>query len=342
MYQQQITAPQQRDQRTTINASQQRATASAIAQRATARPNNNVNFYNTKMADLDLNIDNYSLEDLFNLFNIRTEILDEDTLKNSKQIVLKMHPDKSHLDAKFFIFFKQAYGELLKIYEFQNKTAKKNTQQPQTYSNQEFGRENTELLNNLYKKQNFNDDKKGFNSWFNENFEKARVEDPNERGHGDWMRSNNGMIDVNENVSMSNMNQIIEQKKKQVQAMTVYTGIQDAMCSTKGASLLDDSDNFSGDYFTDLKEAYTETVIPVTMDDYNAMPKFNNYNEYLSHRESVDVKPISQQEGLKILEQNRQNTERKSQAIAYKYARQTEKAQEKQNIFWGALKQLTG
>ena len=47
------------------------------------------------------------------------------------------------------------------------------------------------------------------------------------------------------------------------------------MASFKGSSfsLLNDGDNFSSEHYTDLKQAYTETVIPVTLEDYEKMPK---------------------------------------------------------------------
>jgi hypothetical protein len=32
--------------------------------------------------------------------------------------------------------------------------------------------------------------------------------------------------------------------------------------------------------FTDLRQAYEESVIPVTEEDYNNMPKYKNMNEY--------------------------------------------------------------
>lgn len=300
---------------------------------------NRVNYYDTPMSELDLNLDNYSLNDLFNLFNIRNEILDEDIMKNAKQITLKMHPDKSRLDPKFFIFFRKAYNRLLEIYEFQNKSLKKK----QNNSDNSMSEDNVRILNNLKNKPEFKDTG-NFNQWFNENFEKYRLEDPNERGYGDWLKSNDNFLDVNENVSMSNMNQVFEQKKKQVQSLIVYNGIQNDMASFRGASfsLLNDGDNFSSDNYTDLKQAYTETVIPVTLEDYERMPKFNNLEEYRSHRERVDVTPIDQLEAMRILESQERNTEKESQALAYKYAREAEKAREKQNMFWSALKQLTG
>ena len=44
------------------------------------------------------------------------------------------------------------------------------------------------------------------------------------------------------------------------------------------------SDLFSRLPFQDLQKAHTETVIPVTDEDYNIIPKFKNVNEYLKIR----------------------------------------------------------
>lgn len=298
-----------------------------------------VNYYNTPMSELDLNLDNYSLSDLFNLFNIRSDILDDDIIKNAKQITLKMHPDKSQLDPKFFIFFRKAYNRLIEIYEFQNKSVKKHT----NLNDDTMSEDKIKILNTLKEQKKFKDSN-NFNQWFNENFEKYRTEDPNENGYGDWLKSNENMINIDENVTMANMNQIFEQKKKQIQSVTVYTGIQNDLASFRGASysLLNEGNNFSSEYYTDLKQAYTETVIPVTHDDYEKMPKFRNVEEYKTHRQNVDVTPIDRLEGMRMLESQERNAEKESQALAYKYAMEAEKSKEKQNLFWSALKQLTG
>ena len=84
-----------------------------------------VSFQNTTLNSLDLDLDHYSLEDIYHLFNISENKLTEDTLKGAKQIVLKMHPDKSHIDSKYFLFFSKAYKRLFSIYEFQNKSTNK-------------------------------------------------------------------------------------------------------------------------------------------------------------------------------------------------------------------------
>jgi hypothetical protein len=298
-----------------------------------------VNYHDTPMSELDLNLDNYSLSDLFNLFNIQSETLDDNIMYNAKQITLKMHPDKSRLDPKFFIFFRKAYERLNEIYKFQNKSLKKS----KDTNDVSMSEDQMTILKN-FETQNKFENKSDFNQWFNQNFEKYRIDNPNERGYGDWLKSDDNIINVNENVTMSNMNQIFEQKKKQIQAVTVYSGIQNDMASFKGSSfsLLNDGDNFSSEHYTDLKQAYTETVIPVTLEDYEKIPKFNNIEEYKSHRRNVDVTPIDNLEAMRILERQERDAEKESQALAYRYAREAEKAKENQNMFWSALKQLTG
>ena len=69
------------------------------------------------MDDQDLNIQNYDLEDVLNLFKLNYQFT-EQNLKQAYKTVLKTHPDKSGLDKEVFLFFKQAYSVLSKIYQF--------------------------------------------------------------------------------------------------------------------------------------------------------------------------------------------------------------------------------
>ena len=75
------------------------------------------------METIDLDIDNYNLNDILNLFKLDADF-DENDLKRAKQIVLKTHPDKSKLDSKYFLFFSKAYKTLFSIYTFKNNSEK--------------------------------------------------------------------------------------------------------------------------------------------------------------------------------------------------------------------------
>lgn len=295
-----------------------------------------VSFQNTTLNTLDLDLENYSLEDLYHLFNIPGGNLSEETLKTAKQIVLKMHPDKSRVDSKYFLFFSKAYKRLFSIYEFQNKSSKKQ------YKDKDFFDEgNKMILNNMFEKNKDFKDPKNFNNWFNQSFEKHRLENPNEQGHGDWLKSNEGFMSINENVTKGNMNEIFEQKKKQIQAVSVYTGVSDMFSSTFGGSMLDGGGDISTNEYTDLRQAYTETLIPVTIEDYNKIQKFNNVSEYKAHREQVDVTPLTKKEAENKLLQQQQQNDQHSAALAFKYAKEAERVKEKQHGFWADLKQLT-
>jgi hypothetical protein len=72
------------------------------------------------METLDLEIENYELQDIVNLFHINIPFQEED-LKKAKKLVLKTHPDKSGLKPEIFLFYSKAYKKLYSIWEFTNK-----------------------------------------------------------------------------------------------------------------------------------------------------------------------------------------------------------------------------
>jgi curved DNA-binding protein CbpA len=294
---------------------------------------------------IDLNIDNYSRGDLYNLFGLKNATLSEDIMKECKKTVLKTHPDKSRLDEKYFIFFSKAYKKLQGIYEFQNKINIKKVQDTNEY----FDSENGVILNTLFDNKKELKDPKNFNQWFNEQFDKHKIEDPNETGYGNWLKSDDDIV-YTPNVTKSNMAAEIEKRKKQVQSLITYNGVSDPYASTfGGSSLMTYDSNFSsgslfsndGMGYTDLRQAYVESVIPVTEEDYRKTKQFGSVDEYKRHRESVDTKPLSKEEAMRQLYQENKTKDEESAALAFYYAQQTEKAKKNQDNFWSGLKQVT-
>ena len=294
---------------------------------------------------LDLNIDNYSREELFKLFGVSNVSLTEDVMKECKKLVLKSHPDKSRLDEKYFIFFGKAYNKLKGIYEFQNKIQIKKT----TDTNEYFDSNNANILSNIFEQKKHLKDPKNFNSWFNEQFDKHKLEDPNETGYGGWLKSDDDIVFTG-NVSKANMNSEIEKRKKQVQTLTTYNGVSDPYASTFGGSSLMayDSNFTSGSLFssdgmgyTDLRQAYVESVIPVTEEDYQKTQKFRNVEEYKRHRDSAETTPLSKEEAMRQLYKENKQKDEESAALAFYYAQQAEKAKKNQDNFWSGLKQVT-
>ena len=292
-------------------------------------------------SNFDLNIDNYSMKDIFHLFNIQNEILNENIMKDSKKFVLKTHPDKSGLDPKYFLFYSSAYKKLFSVFEFQNKSTKKKIDN-EDYSNDS----NNKILDNLFNNNKALKESGNFNDWFNQQFDKYKADDS--QGYGDWLKSNDGLIDTS-NVAKADMANEFEKHKKQIQSVAVYNGVNDMFSSSFGATILSQQNTFtSGGLFndnlgyTDLKQAYEESVIPVTEDDYKNMPKYNNLNDYKNARDSTNVAPPSKEEAMKMLVQQQKREEEESIALAFQLAKQNEKAQKNQSSFWGELKQITG
>jgi hypothetical protein len=235
---------------------------------------------------LDLNIENYNRKDIFKLFSIKTNTLTEEIMKDCKKIVLKMHPDKSRLEQKYFFFFSAAYKKLFNIYEFQQKSSRD--------IQEEYNTNDDMILDTIFSGEtNMNKDPKKFNEWFNEQFKKNQLEDPLETGYGNWLKSDEDIVFI-PHVTKSNMAAEIEKRKKHVQTLTAYTGVGEQFAPVfAGSTLIEYNDNFTsggifsneGMGYTDLRQAYIESVIPVTEEDYHKMPKFSSVDEYKRFRE---------------------------------------------------------
>jgi hypothetical protein len=298
----------------------------------------------TSYEKLDLNINNYSREELFKLFGLKTMSLNLDIIKECRKTVFKTHPDKSRLDEKYFIFFSKAYKKLLEIYEFQNK----NNQKVEDTNNY-FDNENNIILDKLFETKKDLKKTENFNAWFNEQFEKNKLEDSNEKGYGSWLESDADIV-YTPDITKDKFAFEMEKRKREVQSLTTYNGVNDHYASTfGGSSLMSYDSNFSsnslfgedGIGYTDLRQAYVESVIPVTEDDFNKAQKFNNLDEYKNHRESQDTKPMDKETAMrKLFEENKKNEE-ESAALAFYYAQQHEKTEKNQETFWSSLKQLT-
>ena len=95
-------------------------------------------------------------------------------------------------------------------------------------------------------------------------------------------------------------------KKENNKRINSYEGVRE-MCNGGGYSLDRDRPNeYSSDIFSklkyeDLKKAHTETVVPVTREDYERMPKYKNYKDMMNVRKNQDTTPVSLQQANSYL-----------------------------------------
>jgi|TARA_B110000259_G_scaffold119941_1_gene136384 hypothetical protein len=287
------------------------------------------------MDDIDLNIDNYEYEDILTLFDIDKN-LDETAIKKAKRKVLLMHPDKSGLDKKFFLFFSSLFKILHSVYEFKEKT-KTNLDEEVEYVVENDG-ENEEIVTKLKEKYTTNKD---FNKWFNKEFEKIKLNnDYEDNGYGDWLKNQE---DVEVCSNKNEMNEMIDRRKKNLRSLTKFediNGFNDSgyndLANSKPVEY--SSGMFCKLQFEDLRKAHEESVVPVTDDDFKH--RYNSIEDIKSQRNQQSLNPLSKEEGNKILNNQKSSDNTISASRAFKLATQEREASRGVNNFWSSLKQL--
>lgn len=296
----------------------------------------------------DLDLSNYDLQDILNLFQI-SENFNEADLKKAKRQVLKLHPDKSRIDSKYFLFYSKAYKVLYSIFEFNNKSDKKEEGE-EDYVPLDINEEDRKIaLDKFFESNEKLQKSKNFNDWFNKEFDKQKQQqNPDEEGYGSWLTSNED-IDQSEQInSVSAMADKFARKKKEVRSLVKKQDVTDLQMgqsfggSELGSGLMDNysSDMFSSVQFQDLKQAHVESVVPVTEDDLLSKQVFGNVNEIISHRQKQDTTPMSERQALQYLANREKDDNVLSTNRAFELAKQTESAKEKSQEFWAGIMKL--
>ena len=288
--------------------------------------------------EIDLNLDNYNLQDLLSLFKLEYDFT-EDDLKRAKKVALMTHPDKSNLDKKYFLFFTSAYKVIYSIHQFRTRC---NSQKSTEYFiEKEENEDKEQLLREIAKKKNFN-------KIFNKLFEQNRIHDEaSETGYGDWLKSNEDLD--TRSTTRAEMNETFEKKKSEVRALVVHKDIEEIVSSSSSASDIVSerpesygSSMFSSLQYEDLRKAHVECVIPVTMRDYEERKKFKNVDEFQRHRDSEStVSPLSLEQSNVYL-QRRQGMEDKMDVTrAFKLAKQDESVKKANQNWMSGIQLLT-
>lgn len=266
--------------------------------------------------NIDLNIDNYELNDLLDLFKLDYNF-SEDDLKRAKKAVLMLHPDKSGMDKEYFLFFASAYKIVYSVYNF--RVGKTKSTKYIVEKDEQTGL----LLDKLKNHSNFN-------KMFNELFEQAKIKDDAEAsGYADWLKSDEDMD--HRSTTMQSMNETFERKKKEIQALVPVKDLTDSYFNKGACADLtgERPDYYSADVFAklpyeDLKKAHVESVIPVTHDDYLSRPKFNSVDEMRRNPNYNDTTPMSLDQAKDYLKQRDQAQNKSDMNRAYKLAKQDE------------------
>ena len=294
--------------------------------------------------DIDLNLDNYELQDLLTLFKLENNFNIND-LKNAKKIVLQLHPDKSGLDKEYFLFYSKAFRIIKSIYDFRNK---KTESLNMNNSKIKYSAENEDddgkqlLVENLLKK-----DKINFNKWFNETFDKINIIDEERKiGYGDWFKSDDDLDILSGKISLTMMHQKIGEKKQVMSSIVKKDDIRET-CYSSGYTELGGnapesygSDIFSKLQYDDLKVAHTETVVPVCDNDYKNTMKFNNAEALRNYRNTQNMRPMTDTESNLYKNNKTKIEDEKDVKLAYRLAKQDEEIENANKEWWANLRLL--
>lgn len=290
--------------------------------------------------NVDLDINNYSLKDLLNLFNIDASFSSSD-LKKIKKIVLKTHPDKSGLSKEYFLFYSKAYKMLYHTFEFRSKSDKSNLE---TYENVISGNLNVETNNILINNMN---NKEEFHSWFNRLFDKYN--DKNDNGHGEWLSNETNNDDVPEINNTQQMNSYIEEKKQTLsknQSLIQQNYELNIPCigeniyNDNNEQVYSNNDIFSKFQYEDVKKAHEETLIPVSQQLYDNKEKFNSLNEIKYKRTNEKYNIMSEKQSNEYIYNKNINETNFASQKAFELLKEEEQNNQKNNLFWSELKML--
>lgn len=291
--------------------------------------------------NIDLNIENYNLEDILNIFKLDINFCEED-LNNAKKIVLKTHPDKSGLNKDIFLFYCKAFRIIKNINDFRNKDIKcQHTKYTKSNYINDFDNEsNQEIVNNIMKNK-----KENFSKWFNKLFEKLNLNDDLDNGYGDWLKSNEDFDETDRVNNLNLMHEKIEIKKKKISQL-IRKKDYNSLEYSSNQCFLDGTKNFNSDIFSnlnyqDLKNAHEESLIPICKEDYDNRLKFNNVYSYKQYRDKQNIQSLSKEESEKILNNTYNKNQDIATNVAYKLLKDEEINREKNKLWWSSLKLLS-
>lgn len=257
------------------------------------------------MNNIDLNIDNYDLNDLLQLFRM-PHPFGPDDLRKAKKVVLQTHPDKSGLPKEYFLFFSKAFKLLHGLHSTRCNSSEyildDATEEADTFK---------PLI-----------DSAEFNGKFNQLFEQHRVKQCSDEGYGEWLQSTEGVSKVVV-ATPSAIHEHIQSQQRTLCVDETVRNIGDDITSNLdpdgpvnyGAPL------FSKLLYDDVRRAHTETVVPVRQ---NERPAFSDEESLRKHRSQTVTAPLDQEDAARVLRDTRESEQQSDIQRAYRLAKQDE------------------
>jgi hypothetical protein len=269
----------------------------------------------------NLDIHMYSFEELLNLFNLSYD-MDIHDMKRAKKQVLMTHPDKSKLDAKYFLFYKKAFDIIVKFYE--NQTKQNQTVSNDTKYNPGQQHYDTETSKNINKSINAMDKSK-FNNTFNKLFDDNMVNKVDTE-RNNWFTNEESTYNMDEQITSQNMGQVFDKIKNNQRGLMKYKGVETLHVNSESGNSIYDDDNdsyvtcdpFSKLKFDDLRKVHKDqTVIGVSEKDIQNKQQYSSVDHIMRERGKQQLTPLEKAEAERIL--SHQNKQYRQQIMQKEY-----------------------
>jgi len=292
----------------------------------------------------NLDINSYNLEELLGLFDLQYELNMED-MKRAKKKVLMLHPDKSRMDAKYFLFYKKAYEMIYQFFTHQQKQNQNVTKEATVYRpNEDIHHETTsKKINEQIEKM----ENKNFQNKFNQLFEENMYQKPDETKNA-WFRDEKSSYDLPQNGS-NNIDRTFQQIKEKNNGLVRYRGVQNNMQTNNGTSFYDEdddesyvsSDPFGKLKYDDLRKVHKdETVFSVSENDIHKIKTYRSVDEFNRARGQQDTNPIEQEKAQQMLNLKEQQKRELQMQREYQAKLQSQQYAEKNKSILASFLQI--
>ena len=300
----------------------------------------------SSFANVSLDLESYRLDDIAKLFRIDdARNITRADLKSARKIVMMTHPDKSGLDKEYFQFFAKAYERLSSVADFANRSSQ--TEACYRERHRRIDVENNEALRPALlragvitedntKGRKWNVWKEKFDAWFEQHGELAS----SANGYDEFMRSTADLLP--EDATEAQAKAFMESRKTMLGALVKHESVAgiDGWSTFGGRGTSVTGGSHAGE---DLLKAYTETVVPVTDEDFKNRRKYSSVDEYRRDRYyDQNVSEATYQEANAKHTQEKVNQEKKELDEYYDYLKSVETGRESVAKFQAGILRLCG
>jgi len=295
----------------------------------------------------NLDIQTYSLEELLSLFGLTAYNISTNDLRQAKKRVLMLHPDKSKLDSKYFLFYKKAFDVIVQFYDNQNRQHKQVDGKELVYRPNEDNDNSTSDNINKQINEISNSD---FQDKFNRLFESNNMGNRPDTTRNEWFKQEDNEFKIPEGkISKSEMGDAFNRIKQQSNSVIKYNGVQEMLHTTSAgnSSLYEDNDQYvSCDPFgklqyDDLRKVHRDqTVLSVSEHDFDQSKTYKSVDEFNRARSQYSYDPLEKEKATTMLQEQERVMNEQMMKKEYKSKLQTQQYAEKNKTVLASFLQL--